>query len=219
MTLTAESIGASTVNAYETAQAYGITGTDAECVTALKAIQRHARNAYITGGPCNTESVNLLHLLTARHRVMGMGPHQEWIGPLIDLEAQDQTVSQVLSILRPLLQVNDTVVYCKDSDNAAQMLNALTDIVGLLTQKPEQITAEVALLSGGRIGAQFADLTVEQFAEQRSQVVLETEINDALAAVRAKLDHVDNAARIAARAHGATADSISAAAQLAWGST
>ncbi len=49
MTLTAESIGASTVNAYETAQAYGITGTDAECVAGLKAIQRHARNAYITG--------------------------------------------------------------------------------------------------------------------------------------------------------------------------
>jgi DNA invertase Pin-like site-specific DNA recombinase len=51
-------------NAYQKAQELGLTGDDAAQVAALKAIKRHRRNVYITGGPANTESVNLLHLLT-----------------------------------------------------------------------------------------------------------------------------------------------------------
>lgn len=154
-------------NSYQYAITSGFTGTDQEIVDQLKAIKKHYRNVYITGGPSNTESVNLLHLLTARHRVMGMGSAQQWIGPLVDLESTNLTVATILSILRPMLQVNDTLVYCKDSDEAADMLNALTAIVGQITGKPEQVLAEVALLSGGRIGAQFSDLTVEQFTASR----------------------------------------------------
>ena len=155
------------MNAFEIAQHHNLTGTDAEIVAALQALPRHRRNVYITGGPSNTESINLLHLLTARHRVMGMGPAQQWIGPLIDLEATNPQVAAIMSILRPMLQVNDTLVYCADSDDAAGMLNALTQIIGDMTGKSAQIVAEVALLSGGRIGAEFAGLTVEQFAAQR----------------------------------------------------
>jgi hypothetical protein len=167
-------------NAYEKAQSMGLLAdifpesdpprpyTDAEIVAALQAIPRHHRNVYITGGPSNTESVNLLHLLTARHRVMGMGSAQQWVGPLIDLEDTNPTVLTVMRILRPLLQVNDTLVYCADSDDAANMLNALTQVVATLTGKPAQVAAEVALLSGGRIGADYADLTVEEFAAQRA---------------------------------------------------
>jgi len=155
------------MNAYEKAQQFNLSGTDAEIVAALQAIPRHYRNTYITGGPSNSESVNLLHLLTARHRIMGMGSAQQWIGPLIDLENDNQQVATIMSILRPMLQVNDTLVYCADSDDAAGMLNALSAIVGQLTGKPEQVLAEVALLSGGRIGAEFTDLTPEQFAAQR----------------------------------------------------
>jgi hypothetical protein len=47
------------------------------------------------------------------------------------------------------------------------MLNALRDVVSALTGKPVQVAAEVALLSGGRIGDEYADLTAEQFSEQR----------------------------------------------------
>lgn len=161
------------MNAYEKAQQLGITGTDEEIVAKLKALPRHKKNVYITGGPANTESVNLLHLLTARHRVMGMGSAQQWVGPLIDLEGSNPQVAAIMSILRPMLQVNDTLVYCKDSDDAAEMLNALTDIVGQLTGKTSQIIAEVALLSGGRIGADYTSLTVEQFVAQRDAVIAE----------------------------------------------
>lgn len=159
------------MNAYQKAQQLGLTGTDTEIVAALKAYPRHHRNVYITGGPSDTESVNLLHLLTARHRVMGMGAAQQWVGPLIDLEASNQQVAMIMSLLRPMLQVNDTLVYCKDSTDAADMLNALADIVAALTGKPEQVAAEVALLSGGRIGAEYSDLTVEEFAAQKQAAI------------------------------------------------
>lgn len=188
------------MNAYQTAQQHNLTGNDAEIVAALQALPRHRRNVYITGGPSNTESINLLHLLTARHRVMGMGPAQQWIGPLIDLESTNQQVAGIMSILRPMLQVNDTLVYCADSDDAANMLNALAAIVAQITGKPEQVTAEVALLSGGRIGADFADLTPEQFAAQRAAA-------ESLTAKQAALDLVQNTAAEAAREEYRKADS------------
>lgn len=163
------------MNSYEYSVNHNITGTDQEIVDQLKAIKRHHRNVYITGGPSNTESVNLLHLLTARHRVMGMGSAQQWIGPLIDLESTNPVVATILSILRPMLQVNDTLVYCKDSDEAADMLNALTTIVGQITGKSEQVLAEVALLSGGRIGADFNNLTVDELnADKATYLQAET---------------------------------------------
>lgn len=155
------------MNAYEKAQSLGLTGTDAEIVAELQALKRHHRNAYITGGPSNTESVNLLHLLTARHRVMGMGSAQQWVGPIIDLEGSNPQVALIMSILRPTLQVNDALVYCADSDDAADMLNALTAAVADLTGNAEQVIAEVALLTGGRIGADYAALTPDEFALQR----------------------------------------------------
>lgn len=156
------------MNAYEKAQQLGLTGTDAEVVAQLQAIPLHHRNVYITGGPANTESVNLLHLLTARHRVMTMGANQQWLGDLITLEGSDASVAQIMSVLRPHLQVNDTMVYCAASVDAANMLNALTAVVGNLTQKQQQVIDEVALLSGGRIGADYATLTVEQYAAQKT---------------------------------------------------
>jgi len=165
-------------NAYQTAQNLGLVGTDQEIVDQLKAVPLHRRNVYITGGPSNTESINLLHLLTARHRVMGMGPAQQWVGPLIELESTNAGVAQIMSILRPMLQVNDTLVYCKDSDDAAGMLNSLTAIVGQLTGKSAQVVEEVALLSGGRIGADFTSLTVEQFAASRTEYEQQQALQD-----------------------------------------
>lgn len=154
------------MNAYERAQQMSLTGEPAEIITQLQAIKLHHRNVYITGGPADTESVNLLHLLTARHAVMTMGPNQQWQGPLIDLEANSPGVAQIMSLLRPHLQVNDTMVYCAVSVDAAHMLNELTTVVGNLTGKMSQVVAEVALLSGGRIGADYADITPEIYQSQ-----------------------------------------------------
>jgi len=157
-----------TMNAYETAQSLGITGTDAEIVAALQAITLHVRDAYITGGPADTPSKNILHLLTARHRVMGMNALQQWSGPLIIAEEGNAGVKIIMDILRTQLQVNDTKALCSVDLEAAQMVNSLTTVVGALTGKLAQVIAEVALLTGGRIGAQFADLTTEQFTAQRT---------------------------------------------------
>ena len=169
------------MNAYEYARSIGLTGSDAEIVAGLKAIKRHRRNVYITGGPADTAAVNLLHLLTAKYRVMGMGSAQQWVGPLIDLEASNPTVAMVLSILRPMLQVNDTLVYCADSDAGADMLNAIASIVGQLVKDPARVAADVALLSGGMIGAEFAALTVAEFAAQRQVVAIQARITNAAA--------------------------------------
>ncbi len=188
------------MNAYEYSQSLGLTGTDADIVAQLQAIPRHRKNVYITGGPANTESVNLLHLLTARHRVMGMGPAQQWVGPLIDLESTNPTVAAIMSMLRPMLQVNDTQVYCADSDDAANMLNALNDVVSALTGKPVQVATEVALLSGGRIGDDYADLTPEQFAVQR-------EAAESIALKIVALERVANTAAEAAREEYRKSDS------------
>jgi len=161
------------VNGYQRAQALGLTGTPAEIVAALKAIPLHHGNVYITGGPADTESVNLLHLLTARHAVMTMGATQQWQGPLIDMEGSNAGVAQIMSLLRPHLQVNDTMVYCAASEDAASMLNALSQVVGTLTGKMSQVVAEVALLSGGRIGADYDSLTVEQYNAQKTEAEAE----------------------------------------------
>jgi len=165
------------MNGYQRAQALGLTGTPAEIVAALKAIPLHHQNVYITGGPADTESVNLLHLLTARHAVMTMGSTQQWQGSLIDLEGSNGTVAQIMSLLRPHLQVNDTMVYCAASEDAASMLNALSQVVGTLTGKMSQVLAEVALLSGGRIGADYDSLTVEQYNAQQAEAEAEAAKN------------------------------------------
>jgi hypothetical protein len=156
------------MNAYQKAQQLGLTGTPQQIVDQLNAIPLHHKSVYITGGPADTESVNLLHLLTARHGVMAMGASQQWQGPLIDLEGSNGTVAQIMSLLRPHLQVNDTMVYCAASEDAANMLNALSQVVGTLTGKMSQVLAEVALLSGGRIGADYSDLTAEQYSAQKT---------------------------------------------------
>lgn len=201
------------MNAYEKAQALNLMGTDAEVVAQLQAIPLHHRNVYITGGPADTESVNLLHLLTARHRVMTMGSNQQWLGDLITLEASDATVAQIMSVLRPHLQVNDTMVYCAASVDAANMLNALTAVVGLLTQKQQQVIDEVALLSGGQIGADYVTLTAEQYSAQKTAAEKEA----AVAAVVVRCNAAREAAEAEARLAESTPSTVAAAAETAWG--
>lgn len=158
---------------YQRAQQMQLTGEPEEIVAALQAIQLHHNNVYITGGPGNTESVNLHHLLTARHRVMTMGKAQEWQGPLIDAEASNPGVAEIMSLLRPYLQLNDALVYCAASEDAAQMLNSLTNIVGALIGDLPLVTAEVKLLSGGRIGADYDSYTAEQYLQEKTEAEAE----------------------------------------------
>lgn len=196
------------MNAYEKAKSLGLDTaivpdsdpprgyTDTEIIAVLQALPLHHKNAYITGGPSDTESVNLLHLLTARYRVMGMGAAQQWVGPLIDEEGTSPTVAAIMSMLRPMLQVNDTLVYCADSEDAANMLNALTAIVAGLTEKHDQVKAEITLLTGGRIGDDYATVTPEQFAGMRiaalKQVALDLVQNTAAEAAREECRKADS---------------------------
>ena len=185
------------MNAYQKSQQLGLTGTPQQIVDQLQSISLHHRNVYITGGLADTESVNLLHLLTARHRVMTMGTSQQWQGPLIDLEGSNGTVAQIMSLLRPHLQVNDTMVYCAASEDAANMLNALSQVVGTLTGKMSQVLAEVALLSGGRIGADYSDLTAEQYLAQKTAAEAEAAkdtLRTSLQALRQSFDSKYNVA-------------------------
>jgi organic radical activating enzyme len=176
------------MNGYQRAKSLGLTGTPEEIVEQVKSISLHHRNVYITGGPADTESVNLLHLLTARHGVMTMGSNQQWQGSLIDLETTNPTVSHIMSLVRPHLQVNDTLVFCAASSEAADMLNALTEIVGQLTGKSAQVLVEVSLLSGGRIGADYDDFTPEQYITQKAEDEAEQAEAELQAELQAKKD-------------------------------
>lgn len=157
------------MNAYEKSIELGLSGTDEEIVAALQSIQLHRKDAYITGGPGDTTAVNLLHLLCIRYGVMDMEPGQQWSGSLIELEATNPVVSSIMRKLRPMLQLNDSLVYCGSSVDAASMLNALTAIVGQLSGKPEQVVSDVALLSGGCIGSDYVSLTPELYAVARDE--------------------------------------------------
>lgn len=137
--------------------------TPAEIAAALNANPLHRRNAYITGGPSDTESVNVLHLLTARFRVMWQDKNQSWVGPLVDLAEVNPSIAQVMGMLYPHLQVKDSVVFCAQSIDSGNMVNVLTAAVCAVLPAgvgtASDVVAAVDLLTGGRI---YGSVTEQQ---------------------------------------------------------
>ena len=68
-------------------------------------------------------------------------------------------------------------------------------------------------LDGGR---PYKDLTTTEYATQRTAAQQAKTVEDGLAAVKDRIDAVDNAARTAARQSNATEQSIMQAANAAW---
>lgn len=136
--------------------------TPQEIADALNANPLHHRNTYITGGPADTSSLHVLHLLTVRFQVMRQNSRQEWIGPLVDLADASPQVAAILELLYPQLQVKDSIVYCGESPDSANMVNGLVSVVGSIVQSPwtaQDVVDAVAVLTGGR---RYGSVTVDQ---------------------------------------------------------
>lgn len=155
---------------YQEIAAYVDDGkTSAEIAALLNGDYRHHRDAFITGGPSNTASVNVLFLLTSKWSVLRQNAAQIWIGSLVDLAGQNPQVQQVLEQLFPYLQVNDAPVYCGVNNDAAQLVEFLIGTVGALVGNVNMVRADVAVLTGGR---RYGNVTEEQVAAVRSAQVL-----------------------------------------------
>lgn len=149
--------------------------TAAEIAAALNAIPLHHRDAAITGGPSNTASVNLLHLLTARFKVMRQNKSQEWVGPLVDVGESNADVGFALGMLYPHLQVKDSVAFCSASTEAAQMVNGIVATIGGILEASETGTTQdvadaVAVLTGGR---KFGNVTADQVTAALAKAAIE----------------------------------------------
>lgn len=201
---------------YEDIRAYHEAGqTAAEIAASLNAITLYNQDAFITGGPANTESVNLLHLLSGRFRVLTQTNTQAWQGPLVDAGAADPAVQGVLELLFPYLQVKDSQVYCSASPDAAGMVDALTAVVQTLapvigTGSAQDVQDAVDLLTGGKQYSGITEAEVQAVIDQKVQDdavdALEsdwaTELNDT--GINAALAAGDRAALIAALNQAAT---------------
>jgi hypothetical protein len=144
--------------------------TDSQIAVSLNNDYRHFRDAFITGGPSNTASVNVLFLLTSKWSVLRQNAAQIWIGSLVDLAGQNVQVQQVLEQLFPYLQVNDAPVYCGVNNNAAMLVEFLIGTVGTLVGDVDMVRADVAILTGGR---RYGSVTEQQVAAVRSVQQLE----------------------------------------------
>jgi hypothetical protein len=141
--------------------------TTQEIADELNANPLHQRDAFITGGPANTASINLLHLLVGKFRVLQQDRNQSWIGPLDDLAQQSSAVNDVMNTLRPYLQVKDSEVYCGQVTEAADMVNGIVAAVGSILEANQAGTTQdvadaVALLTGGR---KFGSVTAVEVTE------------------------------------------------------
>ena len=173
---------------------YVAMGFDAQQIAdGLNRDPRHHRNAYITGGPANTSSVSLLHLLTVKFRVLFQDSTQSWQGPLVEAAKADREIAAVMALLYPHLQVVNSEVFSHNSADSADMLNAITEVVGqLVDDDPDtELTADsvrdaVAILTGGRMYGEVTAAEVQDLIDSHAAV-------DLLADAHAKLDAWHNA--------------------------
>ena len=109
--------------------------------------------------------------------------------------------------------------------NGLMLFQKLSSSAGVQWAHPVTISYLSGLVTGNVITQQVMDALLDLSAPRLHATLTATEcqqaytsalIDDALAAVKAKLDSIDNAARTEARREGATPLSVHIAAQTAW---
>ena len=202
------------MNAYETAQSLGLTGTDAEVVAALKATG-------LTATPI--DRATLVHVLNMRGmltKVVGNNSDEKWTGTVLNMQdaiLAAGTDQQKIGIRLWLSHITNPTNLKWDTtqvDFAApfwQMVQVFAGQPGMPSQADFQVLAD---LGGGWL---FATLTVEQYASLKASAQQAAVVAQGLAAVKTKIDAADEAARTESRKAGATVQSIVAAANAAWG--
>lgn len=202
------------MNAYETAQSLGLTGTDAEVVAALKATG-------LTATPI--DRATLVHVLNMRGmltKVVGNNSDEKWTGTVLNMQdailaaGTDQQKAGIRLWLSHITNPTNLKWDTTQVDFATpfwQMVQVFAGQQGMPSQADFQALAN---LGGGWL---FANLDEPTYALQKASAQQAAIVADGLAAVKDKIDAADDAARTESRKAGATVQSIVAAANAAWG--
>lgn len=194
------------MNAYEKAQALGLTGTDAEIVDVLKTLTQ----ADIPGKA-------LGKWLGERNLLSWSGDKDNpWFGTLQTLLDTGVITGEAADGIKELKAVligpRGDGLATTDPEWSKKVFTTITGIAAVSENAAALIDSFYAL-DGGR---PYKNLTTTEYAAQRAAAEQDAIILSGLAAVRLKIEAADEAARAAARATGATQQSIMAAAVAAW---
>jgi len=156
------------MNAYEKAQSMSLSGTDAEIVAALKATG-------VTANPISLAYLmEMLNLRGMLRKTDGSGGQERWVGTLQNLKAAlvamgltDQVTAYEMwfsHVTNPRQTSWDTIL----REYAAGFWSMKQNFAGVENMPSVADFAAIAALGGGWL---FADLTVEQFAAQRTAAI------------------------------------------------
>jgi len=156
------------MNAYEKAQSMSLSGTDAEIVAALKATG-------VTANPISLAYLmEMLNLRGMLRKTDGSGGQERWVGTLQNLKAAlvamgltDQVTAYEMwfsHVTNPRQTSWDTTL----REYAAGFWSMKQNFAGVENMPSVADFAAIAALGGGWL---FADLTVEQFAAQRTAAI------------------------------------------------
>ena len=183
------------MNAYETSISLGLTGTDAEKVATLKATGVTARSIVLS---------DLLFLLNFRGmltKLVSNNSDEKWSGTVLAMKAaiagDAVATAHVDRWLSHITNPRNTHWDTTDANYAGAFWALSQAVAGVPTMPSVEDFAAVAALGGGWL---FADLTVEQFAAQRTA-------SETLAEKTAALELVTNTAAEAAREECRKSDS------------
>jgi len=178
------------MNAYEFALSENITGTNAEIVAALKATG-------VTESPISLAYLmEMLNLRGMLRKTDGSGGQERWVGTLQNLKAAlvamgltDQVTAYEMwfsHVTNPRQTSWDTTL----REYAAGFWSMKQNFAGVENMPSVADFAAIAALGGGW---KFADLTVEQFAAQRTAAESEAAAFAARSERRALYDAFENA--------------------------
>jgi len=192
------------MNAYEKAQALGLTGSDAEIVAVLKTL---------TNGDIPAKALG--KWLGERNLLSWDG--SGWFGTLQTLIDAGQITGTAADGIRQLKAVLVGPRGDGLETTSALWAGLVFQTISGIAQASQDAAALIDsfyALDGGR---PYKDLTVQEYAAQRTSAEQVAVVDTGLAAVRLKIDAADEAARTESRKAGATVQSIVAAANAAWG--
>lgn len=154
------------MNAYQTAQQLGLTGTDAEIVATLRATGLTARSIVLS------ELLFLLNFRGMLTKLVSNNADEKWTGTVLAMKAaiaaDPVATAHVDRWLSHITNPRNTHWDTSDANYAAPFWALSQAVAGGQGMPSVEDFAAVAALGGGWL---FSDLTVEQFAAQRQAAI------------------------------------------------
>jgi hypothetical protein len=167
------------MNAYEKAQSLELTGTDSEIVETLKATGLTARSIVLS------ELLFLLNFRGMLTKLVSNNADEKWTGSVLAMKsaiaADPAATAHVDRWLSHITNPRNTYWDTTDANYSAPFWALSQAVVGGSGMPSVEDFAAVAALGGGWL---FADLTVKQFAAQRTAAEAESQKQ----ALRSRID-------------------------------